>query len=290
MMNYVELNAAHIKAMRGICHNSTDFEWEDSDILKYCAGELPRIRHFSMKADVREKESALEKEYRKYKFFATSPADFLKSIETKLNDLYSVDKYWSGLHLSQVEDVIRLQKFCLISGEGGIGKSFFVKCLEEELTKNKTKHLCVYGKFCKDVDIINFEEIKHLGLTEEIVFVFDAINEIDESNQLKLLNKLQDMKKVRGVRIIVSYRNHTVNTDILEKYQKLSEFQYDFPGVSFESVLEWLQKEAIVDINEYVDVIYSNNPLLLSQLPYILPDKKEKNNISRQTYIYEQYM
>ena len=162
--------------------------------------------------------------------------------------------------------------------------------MEEELTKNKTKHLCLYGKFCKDVDIINFEEIKHLGLTEEIVFVFDAINEIDESNQLKLLNKLQDMKKVRGVRIIVSYRNYTVNTDILEKYQKLSEFQYEFPGVSFESVLEWLQKEAIVDINEYVDVIYSNNPLLLSQLPYILPDKKEKNNISRQTYIYEQYI
>ena len=57
-------------------------------------------------------------------------------------------------------------------------------------------------------------------------------------------------------------------------------------------MVEWLQRIPITDINEYLDVLYSNNPFLLSKLPCILDGKQDlnKNNVSRFTYIYEQFI
>ena len=47
----------------------------------------------------------------------------------------------------------------MISGEGGIGKSYFIKCFEEQLEQKNIEHLCIYGKFEKDTNNIDVEEI-----------------------------------------------------------------------------------------------------------------------------------
>lgn len=77
---------------------------------------------------------------------------------------------------------------------------------------------------------------------------------------------------------------------ILDECHQVVKSTYRFEGVSFESVIEWLQKIPLININEYIDVLYSNNPFLLSKLPYILDGERDLNNVSRFTYIFEQYI
>lgn len=289
-MNYINLNLEYKRKMRGTCHNSERFEWEDTNIIELLEGNLPSIRNTSSKSDVVPLYHELLKEYKSYDFYATHPEEFIIKLKTIVQKIRQIEPSWSGLNIYSVQEALDLHKFCLVSGEGGIGKSYFVKCLEETLTTKGVKHLCVYGKFLKDLETIDFDEIKSISKDEEFVFVFDAINEIDENSQIKLANKLREIKSSRGLRIVITYRTHTMDESILQKYKEISESNYEFAGVSFESVLEWLQKEPVFDINEYADVLYSNNPLLLSKLPCIFKNKFEKNNVSRFTYIYEQYI
>ena len=76
-----------------------------------------------------------------------------------------------------------------------------------------------------------------------------------------------------------------MDESMIEECRQVVKSIYEFEGVSFESVVEWLQRIPITDINEYLDVLYSNNPFLLSKLPCILDGKQDlnKNNVSRFT-------
>lgn len=289
-MNYIELNLNNKKKMQGTCQNHKKFEWEDSNIIDLLQGNLPEIKNTSNNNNIISLYHDLKQKYNSYNFFTTNIVDFINEINEKVKKIRHIDPFWSGVNLYSFDETIKMHKFCLISGEGGIGKSFFIKCLEEELTNKKIKHLCLYGKFFKDIKTIDFDEIIPIANTEEFVFIFDAINEIDEICQIELSKKIQELKSIRGFRFIITYRSHTMDESILSEYKKLTESEYEFSGVSFESVLEWLQKEPVLDINEYVDVLYSNNPFLLSKLPFILKGKQDKNNISRFTYIYEQFI
>ena len=289
-----ELNKKHRDRMKGTCNESVQFDWQDGEFMDFLLGGLPVIRKESLRDKAQDKYVRLENTYRTYSYFSTDKDKFLADIKELVNDVKSEVPYWYGLNLASVEDVLNMHKCCLISGEGGIGKSYFIKCFEQELEKRGVRHVCLYGKFIKDIEDIDFNEIKEVGTAEEYVFVFDAINEIPDTAQLVLLGKIKDILKTRGVRVVLTYRNHTVDYSILNQFQGIAGTQYEFPGVSFESAIEWLQKTPVIDISEYIDVLYSNNPSLLSKLKFILQkdlsEDPSKNNVSRYTYIYEQYI
>lgn len=291
-MNYIDLNKYNKGHISGTCSNDTHFEWEDNDFMEYLLGELPKLKSYAANRQTPAKFYELSTLYRSYNFMTTNPSEFLQQISAIANTIYAETPYWSGLNLPLVEDVLHSHKSCLIVGEGGIGKSYFVKCYEQKLSERCIKHLCVYGKFCKDLSQIDFEEIAHIGAEEEFVFVFDAINEISDTAQESLLKELQQLKPLKGIRIVITYRLHTIEESILGGYKELAEMHYDFPGVSFESAVEWLRKMPVEDITEYLDVLYSNNPFLLGKLRHIMEPGWDQalNNVSRFTHIYEQYI
>lgn len=283
--------------MNGTCTVSTHFEWQDGDFMDFLLGQLPAIKKDPSSNKAADKIHRLESKYRTYNFFDTNKDDFLAEIQSLINAIREDLPYWYGLNPVVLEDTLNMHKCCLISGEGGIGKSYFIKCFEEELEKREIKHLCLYGKFLRgieDISNIDFEEIASIGKTEEFVLAFDALNEIPHDAQLFLLEIIKDLIKIRGIRIVITYRSHTVIASTLEKFQHIAETDYEFAGVSFESAIEWLRTVPVIDLSEYVDVLYSNNPLLLSKLQFILHGDPaadvSKNNISRYTYIYEQYI
>jgi len=293
-MTNTELNKYHRGRMKGTCSEAVQFDWQDGEFMDFLLGGLPVIRKESLRDKAQDKYHRLEKAYRTYSFFSTDKEKFFSDIKELVNDVKQDVPYWYGLNPTAVEDVLNMHKCCLISGEGGIGKSYFIKCFEQELEKRGTKHLCLYGKFIKDIEDIDFDEIKEAGKTEEYVFVFDAINEIADTAQIVLLEKVKKILKTRGVRVVLTYRIHTVDDTILNQFREIAGSLYEFPGVSFESAIEWLRKTPVVDISEYIDVLYSNNPALLSKLKLILQndfsEDPSKNNISRYTYIYEHYI
>lgn len=289
-MNYKTLNDFNKGRMKGTCNNTNIFEWEDDDLLDFLKGNLPRLYNPSKNQDISDLFLQLSKVYSSYNYFVTEPNAFLKDLKSVVEEIRNIEPYWMGINLMSVKETLNMHRSCLIYGEGGIGKSYFVKCLEEELESLGKKHLCVYGKFSKEVDAIDFDEIASIAEQEEFVFVFDAINEIRDKEQIKLAEKIKEkLVGLKGIRIIITYRSNTIDEAILNSYRKLALSEYRFAGVSFESALQYLESVPVADINEYADVLYSNNPFLLSKLPDIIQDTRN-NNVTRFTHIYEDYI
>ena len=292
-MDYRVLNKNQKDRMNAISNPAYVMEWENPEFMDYLMGELPKIRRYQKDKEAEYEISSLEKMLETYDAFLSEKSAFIDEIAKKISDIKNLKGSWHGLSLYEIETYMSLHSFCLISGEGGIGKSYFIKCFEEQLEQNNIEHLCIYGKFEKNTNNINVEEIIKAS-DEGFVFVFDAINEISEEGQNNLIDILTELKKYPRIRIIISYRTNSIDNVILEKYQEISEYEYKFPGVSFESALSEILRLSVPDVYMYEDILYSNNALLLSMLCDVLSSQKlvakTENGIASITFILEQYI
>ena len=59
--------------------------------------------------------------------FFQKKSTFLSEIAKRISDIHNLKESWYGLSLYEIETYMKLHSFCLISGEGGIGKSYFIK-------------------------------------------------------------------------------------------------------------------------------------------------------------------
>lgn len=292
-MDYRVLNKNQKDRMNAISSPAYVMEWENPEFMDYLMGELPKIRRYQKDKEAEHEISSLEKMLETYDAFLSEKSAFIDEIAKKISDIKNLKGSWHGLSLYEIETYMSLHSFCLISGEGGIGKSYFIKCFEEQLEQNNIEHLCIYGKFEKNTNNINVEEIIKAS-DEGFVFVFDAINEISEEGQNNLIDILTELKKYPRIRIIISYRTNSMDNVILKKYQEISEYEYKFPGVSFESALSEILRLSVPDVYMYEDILYSNNALLLSMLCDVLSSQKlvakTENGIASITFILEQYI
>ena len=158
-MKYSELNLAHRKHIKSQIHSEVHYEWQNQHVIDDFAGALPPFRRTKEDDKIRHLVWDLEKYYRSYNVFKTEPAAFLESLRARIEEIHKLQPNWYGLDLYAVEQYLKMHRFCLVSGEGGIGKSFFVMELEEVLSKRDIPHLCIYGKIEKDIKRIDFSEI-----------------------------------------------------------------------------------------------------------------------------------
>lgn len=292
-MNYKELNKNQKDRMKQISDHSYTMEWENPEFMDYLLGGLPRIRKTQYDKYVTGELNKLERAMSTYDSFLSDMEKFLKEIENIIALIQKKHDSWYGLNTYELGIYLRIQRFCLISGEGGIGKSYFVKCFEEQLEQKNIEHLCIYGKFEKDTSRIDIDEI--INASEKgFVFICDAINEMSETGQQSLLNILKQLKNNPRIRIVISYRSNSMDEMVLRQYQELSEYEYKFPGVSFESALAEILKLSVPDVYLYEDILYSNNALLLSMLCNVLSSEKivdeTENGVASVTYILEHYI
>ena len=292
-MNYRALNDLQRKRLLTISKNDFSMEWENPDFFDILIGKLPTIHHYQTESEIQKELNELYKCYSKFDFFKTDRVKFIQEIRTLIENIYDKNPNWYGLDLYNVEESIRQQEFCLISGEGGIGKSYFIKCLEEEFEHKNIPHLCIYGKFEKDLQNIDIDEIEETGKTG-FIFIVDAINEMSEKGQLELLNVLKRISNFSKIRIILTYRTNAIDSRIIEEYKKLAKTEYEFPGVSFESALNELLRMSVPDVYKYEDILFSNNALLLNMLCRALSDEKiikeQVNSVASITFILEYYI
>ena len=201
-MDYRVLNKNQKDRMNAISNPAYVMEWENPEFMDYLMGELPKIRGYQKDKEAEHEISSLEKVLATYDAFFSEKSAFIEEIAKKISDIRNLKGSWHGLSLYEIETYMSLHRFCLISGEGGIGKSYFIKCFEEQLEQNNIEHLCIYGKFEKNTNNINVEEIIKAS-DEGFVFVFDAINEISEEGQNNLIDILTELKKYPRIRIII---------------------------------------------------------------------------------------
>ena len=302
-MTYKELNLNQKKQINSIFNTSPyHFEWEDEDFIEHLTGKLPEIRYYNDYTSNEERDKINKKIHNlrqimdSYNTFWTDNQKelFVAEIEKKVSEICEVRKTWHGIDLYRIKECIEMQKSCLVIGNGGIGKSYFIKCLEERLEKESIEHLCIYGKFVKDIYDLDVEEIISLGKNIGFVFIVDAINEMSEEGQKELLEMLRKMSKNPKIHIVITCRTNTIDDNLLEEYKKIIKYEYIFPGVSFESALSELLKLPVPDIYLYEDILYSNNALFLTILQKVLTSSKVKNEEENATltitYILEAYI
>ena len=272
-------------------NNENHFEWEDSKLIDYLAGDLPKIRDYYDKDKKIETElKELKKIYSSYDCYKTNGNKFVQDIKEIITQINTKVNNWYGIDIANVEYYMKLQHSCLLFGEGGIGKSYFIFKLEEALSNKNIKHLCIYGKYQKELSAIDFSEIIKISFQEQFVFIIDAVNELPEDEQINLLSILQNLKRKSNIRIVLTYRTYSLDGDYLKELRKLIDEDYKFSGVSFEAALEVLSRYPLKDINAYTDILFSNNALLISNLIKILLNKQERtdlDSITNVTYILE---
>lgn len=264
-MNYRELNKIQKNRMKQISVNSYTMKWENPKFMNYLIGDIPKIKKSQKDNDITDELTKLENIMSTYNSFLPNKANFLDKVERVIAQIQKKNSSWYGVNIYEIKTCLKMHSFCLISGEGGIGKSYFIKCFEEKLEQKNIEHLCIYGKFEKDTNRIDIKEI--IDASENgFVFICDAINEMSETGQKSLLNILKKLKKNPRIRIVLSYRINSMDETILKEYQELAEYEYKFPGVSFESALGEILKLPVPDVYLYEDILYSNNALLLGML------------------------
>lgn len=292
-MDYRELNKLQRNQMDRILNHDYIMEWEDPGFMNTLMGRLPDIEYTGREKYAIQEIAELRKLLVSYNAFTVDKEAFLQDVRKLLSVICAKEKYWFGINEYEVEECMNRHEFCLISGEGGIGKSFFIRKFEGELELAKINHLCIYGKFEKDTSRIDIQNIID-NSSQGFVFIVDAINEMSEKGQKELLLALFELKKHPAIRIVITYRSNSLNQDILKSYQELTKSEYAFPGVSFESALDILLKLPVPDSQRYEDILYSNNALLLNMLKAVLQNKKvteeSEKGIASVTYILEQYI
>lgn len=292
-MNYQLLNKIQRDKMNSITNNNYKMKWENPAFMDILMGGLPKVRHFQHDSEISGEIYSLEKLLASYDAFSSEKEEFLQKIKDHIDVIRGKKASWYGLNLYEIEECVHLHEFCLISGEGGIGKSYFIKCFEERLETKNIPHLCLYGKFEKDIYNLDIEEIIN-DCKSGFVFIVDAVNEMSEKGQEDLFQVLVDIKKHSKVRIVITYRNNAMDADILKQYREIASAEYAFPGVSFESALGEILKLSVPDVYKYEDILYSNNALLLSMLCNVLSSTKltdeTENGIASITFILEQYI
>ena len=291
---FEKLNLEARNRMKGIVNNDIEMAWEDQNFFDILMGKLPEIRYTNYDSSISDEIRDLYRVYEKYEYKNGDRSHFLKSVETCIDRIKAINPSWYGLDSYYVKEALDIHEFCLISGEGGIGKSYFLYCLEKCLAEKGVPHLCLYGKFEKTCQRIPLEEMLRVCDQEEFVFIFDAVNEMTEQGQLDLYELVKSMAIHENIRIVLSYRLNSMSSTVENQFRELAKHCYSFPGVSFESAMGELTKLAIPDLFRYEDILYSNNALLLNMLCTALSDKEfvkgEKNSIASITFVLEHYV
>ena len=294
-MTYKELNYKNrVLFDRNVQSPHEKMSWEDGSFMDYLCESYPHVRATEFDEGVSEELSSLRQLLEKFSFYQCEEKAFLNRIRDCINSIREKEIRWHGITFEEIESFLKAHRSCLIYGEGGIGKSFFIRELEDRLSKQGVEHLCIYGKYEKDASRIDCASIEAVLKTEEFILVVDALNEMEISGQQDVLNLIKQLSVHNGFRTILSFRTHTLNHKIKQNVMSLFEYPYRFRGVSYDSALSYIQSLGIKDVDLYHDIIGLNNPLIISKavdgIKSLTRKEGKVKGITSITTIYEAYV
>lgn len=276
-----------------------DFKWEDEDIMDVLLKRFKDIHPYANDP----KEFIDNKEYlknindiiRKMNRKEIKEDVFIANIERELKlilEKFEVLKYYNRYDIEYYKKNLSMANRLLINGDGGIGKSYFLFKLEEQLERLSIGHLCIYCKYTKEIEKKIEEEIQ--AIDDEFYLIIDAFNELNQNEQKVMLNIIEKIVTKKNINIIVSYRTKNLDLDIEENLKDILKNTYTFKGVEYESSLTKIIETYGIEATKFIDVIETNNPLYLKMLYKILENpkikKEEIGDLVQITFILEQYI
>lgn len=292
-MNFKILNKQHIVKINGTIEllGQADFKWEDDDLDNIVLGSFnsqPDRSYYSKDA------KSILREINKNIYDYNGRKLQVDEFAVKIKDLISKDRsIQTYIPSHYYETQIKKQKSCVIVGPGGMGKSHYVKYIEEKLSNKKIAHLCVYGKYIANSDDIDWDELITLSNIQEFVLIIDAYNELPQSLQKVFLKNIESFMASKFSRVFVTYRTNTLDGSIESCLNNLLKNVHDFLGVSYEDTIDLLVENYGIDIFKFEDIAYSNNALCLKMLVKTIDSLQHIDKldyISSIYYLIEQYI
>lgn len=277
------------------------YEWDNKRLFSYILGELPLEREVNRyvgkeltndQIKQREIVNKINEIIKRYNYNMKIEQDKLEELEKLYSDLEQyIEKYYTSY--SDVINAIKFNKVFLISGPGGIGKSQFLYEFSEEINA-KFNYLCIYGKYCENIEISIYNQIKKITQNDRFYFIIDAINELDKTLREEIITFINENKNNQNLRIIISYRDFSMNSSEIEKIKKIVDEEEVFTGVDPDYALEKIAEKYNLDLSIYDKLLYDNNPLHLKLIIKTISENQLTNKrlkpIIKGTYIYEQFI
>ncbi len=277
------------------------YEWDNKRLFSYILGELPLEREVNRyvgkeltKDQIKQSEiiNKINEIIKKYNYNMKIEHDKLEELEKYYSDLELYrEKYYTSY--SDVINALKFNKVFFISGPGGIGKSQFLYEFSEEI-KERFNYLCIYGKYCENIETIIYSQIKKIIENDRFYLIIDAINEMDKTLREEVISFINDNKNNQNLRIIISYRDFSMNLSELEKIKKIVDEEEVFTGVDPDYALEKIAEKYNLDLSIYDKLLYDNNPLHLKLIIKTISENQLTNKrlkpITKGTYIYEQFI
>jgi len=287
--------------MHMISETRTDFDlkWEDEEIMNVLLKRFDDIHPYSNNPkeflDNRDYLKNINDNIRKMNRREIKEKTFIENIDKEFKfilEKFEILKYHNKYDIEYYKKNLSMANRLLMDGEGGIGKSYFLFKLEEELERLSIQHLCIYCKYTKSIEKEIEERIKNID--NEFYLIIDAFNELEQNEQKVMLEFIRKMATKGNINIIVSYRTKNLDLDIEESLKNILKNIYTFKGVEYESSLTKIIETYGVEVTKFIDVIETNNPLYLKMLYKILENpkikKEEIGDLVQVTFILEQYI
>lgn len=277
------------------------YEWDNKSLFSYILGELPFERELN-----RYSGKELSKEELEQNKLIKQINEIIKkynyNMKIEEKDLEKLEKYYCELekyierYYTSYNTIINRMKFnkvFLISGPGGIGKSQFLYEFSKEIN-DRFNYLCIYGKYCENIETSIYSQIKKITKNDRFYFIIDAINELDKTLREEVITFINENKNNQNLRIIISYRDFSMNLSELEKIKKIVDEEEIFTGVDPDYALEKIAEKYNLDLSIYDKLLYDNNPLHLKLIIKTISENQLTNKklkpITKGTYIYEQFI
>lgn len=278
-----------------------NYEWDNKNLISYLIGKVPLERELyrysgkELTAEQIEQNKLIQKinnilqKYNHSMNLEYHELIDLEKLYQKL-DVY-IERYMTSYY--EIKKQLKFNIVLLLRGPGGIGKSQFLYEFSNELDE-KFEYLCIYGKFCANIDENIFDEIKEIIKSKKFYFIIDAINELNRETRNKLIEFINDNKDNNNLRIIMSYRDYSIDEKEIETIKIIVDQEEIFTGVSADDALEKISEKYNLDLSIYSRLLYDNNPLHLKMIINSINDNQLKtrnlNPIAKGTYIYEHFI
>lgn len=204
--------------------------------------------------------------------------DFVRNIDGRLKSIlerYPEVKYRNKYDINYYKNELSFANRLLITGEAGIGKSYYLYEFSEKLKNKGIPYLCIYGKYTKKISNSIMKYISNID--SEFYLIIDALNELSIREQKSILEFLNSIIMNSNVNIIVSYRIRNLSDKIENELKSILKNLYKFEGVDYEDSLEKLIENYGIEFNKYFNILETNNPAYLRMLYTIFDYNLKKN-------------
>lgn len=301
-------NARQLKQFSQTLKDNENFEWDEKYIYELLKGEIPeqRINRRELQYDheykkvssllleliskFNNKNISIEEYYDKEKETINEINGILND-ETKNKEKVNIHNYYDQ---NSIREIVDFSKKILIKGDGGVGKSFLLYKFIEKLKESKIQFICSFGKYDKEFNQIDLENILEVAKDTYIYFIIDALNEYDDNGLKKIEEFIENNHNNKNIRFILSYRKYAISEDKLKKIKDIFEREYELFGINLDNIITIFIEKYGIDITKYENIINIQSPFYIKILKKCMEDKKIKKEIlngeSQVTFIYEQFI